>query len=142
DLTLRSGRRRVKIERLFSRVKMHGFARESYWNNGSSRSELESVPGENAAVARARLDTARVVRGLTRFRCFAKVECAAEVAQLVEQPIRNRQVPGSSPGLGSSHSVSRCRIDSFRFVLFELLLPRSARANWSRPAIRVKKSEL
>jgi hypothetical protein len=25
----------------------------------------------------------------------------AEVAQLVEQPIRNRQVPGSSPGLGS-----------------------------------------
>jgi hypothetical protein len=26
----------------------------------------------------------------------------AEVAQLVEQPIRNRQVPGSSPGLGSS----------------------------------------
>ena len=26
----------------------------------------------------------------------------AEVAQLVEQPIRNRQVPGSSPGLGSN----------------------------------------
>ena len=26
---------------------------------------------------------------------------SAEVAQLVEQPIRNRQVPGSSPGLGS-----------------------------------------
>jgi hypothetical protein len=30
----------------------------------------------------------------------------AEVAQLVEQPIRNRQVPGSSPGLGSRFSNS------------------------------------
>jgi len=29
----------------------------------------------------------------------------AEVAQLVEQPIRNRQVPGSSPGLGSRFSA-------------------------------------
>ncbi len=29
----------------------------------------------------------------------------AEVAQLVEQPIRNRQVPGSSPGLGSILSL-------------------------------------
>jgi hypothetical protein len=27
----------------------------------------------------------------------------AEVAQLVEQPIRNRQVGGSSPPLGSTH---------------------------------------
>jgi hypothetical protein len=32
-------------------------------------------------------------------RCYSRV--SAEVAQLVEQPIRNRQVPGSSPGLGS-----------------------------------------
>ena len=32
-------------------------------------------------------------------RCY--IRCCAEVAQLVEQPIRNRQVPGSSPGLGS-----------------------------------------
>jgi hypothetical protein len=36
----------------------------------------------------------------------------AEVAQLVEQPIRNRQVPGSSPGLGSKlfvlNSVHKC----------------------------------
>jgi hypothetical protein len=32
----------------------------------------------------------------------ATVDYTAEVAQLVEQPIRNRQVPGSSPGLGSS----------------------------------------
>jgi hypothetical protein len=28
--------------------------------------------------------------------------CRAEVAQLVEQPIRNRQVPSSSLGLGST----------------------------------------
>jgi hypothetical protein len=40
--------------------------------------------------------------GLTGFRGDATFENAAEVAQLVEQPIRNRQVPGSSPGLGSS----------------------------------------
>jgi hypothetical protein len=52
-------------------------------------------------MGRACLDTTQEFRGLTRFRRFAKVECAAEVAQLVEQPIRNRQVPGSSPGLGS-----------------------------------------
>jgi hypothetical protein len=32
---------------------------------------------------------------------------------LVEQPIRNRQVPGSSPGLGSIHLVSCCRINQF-----------------------------
>jgi hypothetical protein len=32
----------------------------------------------------------------------------AEVAQLVEQPIRNRQVPGSSPGLGSIRPLSFC----------------------------------
>ena len=31
----------------------------------------------------------------------------AEVAQLVEQPIRNRQVPGSSPGLGSIQPSAR-----------------------------------
>jgi hypothetical protein len=31
---------------------------------------------------------------------------SAEVAQLVEQPIRNRQVPGSSPGLGSILKIS------------------------------------
>ena len=33
---------------------------------------------------------------------------SAEVAQLVEQPIRNRQVPGSSPGLGSRFPGSVC----------------------------------
>lgn len=45
----------------------------------------------------------RTFRGqsLTVFlrRCYSRA--GAEVAQLVEQPIRNRQVPGSSPGLGS-----------------------------------------
>jgi hypothetical protein len=41
-------------------------------------------------------------RGLTVFsaRCYSEL-LKAEVAQLVEQSIRNRQVPGSSPGLGS-----------------------------------------
>jgi hypothetical protein len=40
----------------------------------------------------------------------------AEVAQLVEQPIRNRQVPGSSPGLGSRF----CNLLPFnRFRLFQ-----------------------
>jgi hypothetical protein len=34
----------------------------------------------------------------------------AEVAQLVEQPIRNRQVPGSSPGLGSIHPHAHAEI--------------------------------
>jgi hypothetical protein len=38
---------------------------------------------------------------LTRFRGDAKFFLHAEVAQLVEQPIRNRQVIGSIPILGS-----------------------------------------
>ena len=38
---------------------------------------------------------------LTGFSSRCYIRCSAEVAQLVEQPIRNRQVPGSSPGLGS-----------------------------------------
>jgi hypothetical protein len=37
----------------------------------------------------------------------------AEVAQLVEQPIRNRQVPGSSPGLGSNLSCREFSIANF-----------------------------
>jgi hypothetical protein len=41
---------------------------------------------------------------------------SAEVAQLVEQPIRNRQVPGSSPGLGSIHLVSVQPVACFQFT--------------------------
>jgi hypothetical protein len=45
---------------------------------------------------------------------WVRVRFQAEVAQLVEQPIRNRQVPGSSPGLGSISpiiSLSRVAVD-------------------------------
>ena len=41
--------------------------------------------------------------------CYSRT--GAEVAQLVEQPIRNRQVPGSSPGLGSTFFPKACKLN-------------------------------
>ena len=36
----------------------------------------------------------------------SRIDCKADVAQLVEQPIRNRQVSGSTPLVGSSIFIS------------------------------------
>ncbi len=41
-----------------------------------------------------------------RFGTLVKIPTQADVAQLVEQPIRNRQVIGSSPIVGSILSIT------------------------------------
>jgi hypothetical protein len=83
----------------------------------TERYTIEVMPSRHARNTRWQVVPAlRTFRGqsLTVFlrRCYSRV--GAEVAQLVEQPIRNRQVPGSSPGLGSRFSNSLL-FDQFTF---------------------------
>jgi hypothetical protein len=53
-----------------------------------------------------------------------KSKSEADVAQLVEQPIRNRQVSGSSPLVGSRfYAGSKCIDLGTRFVLSHLFIP-------------------
>ena len=54
-----------------------------------------------AVAERVRRSGPRQSRWYNRPRSQTAAHPRADVAQLVEQPIRNRQVPGSSPGVGS-----------------------------------------
>src|SRR5438270_9983686 len=60
--------------------------------------------------------TCRFSRKLGHLEQRFLVTCWADVAQLVEQPIRNRQVIGSSPIVGSS---------TFTWYRFQRFLPKS-----------------